>query len=38
MRKRRNIFIILLLAILTIFGSIECAYAADPVYVSCRYV
>lgn len=30
MRKRLNVFIILLLAVLTIFGSIECAYAADP--------
>lgn len=38
MRKRRNVFIILLLAVLTIFGSIEGVYAADPVYVSRRYV
>lgn len=30
MRKKRNIFIILLFAVLTIFGSIEGAYAADP--------
>lgn len=29
MRKRRNVFIILLLAVLTIFGSIECAYAKE---------
>ena len=43
MRKRRNIFIILLLAVLTIFGSIECAYAADPILeegsaVSTKYI
>lgn len=29
MRKRRNVFIFLLLAVLTIFGSIECAYAKE---------
>ena len=43
MRKRRNVFIILLLAVLTIFGSIECAYAVDPTLkngsaVSTKYV
>lgn len=30
MRKRRNVFIFLLLAVLTILGSIEGVYAADP--------
>lgn len=31
MRKRRNVFIFLLLSVLTILGSIEGVYAADPI-------
>lgn len=41
MRKRRNIFIILLLAVLTIFGSIECAYAEEhsgKVVANAKYI